>query len=460
MPAWFCKLWGKKVKLETETHTAYSGQIAAVTPGGLAEELGLQAGDELLSINGHPLCDVIDVQFYAAEEYLELLLRRAGALTLYEVERDYDQPLGLEFAHPTFDVDVRRCNNLCEFCFVLQMPPHLRRTLYVKDDDYRYSFLQGQYVTLTNLSPQDWARIEAQHLSPLYVSVHATDPALRRKLLGNPEAPDVMAQLRHLGRCGIQVHTQIVVTPGLNDGPQLDCSITDLATLWPAVRSISVVPVGITRYHKYGHRPHTHAEARTVLEQVSAHQKAFLARCGVRLVYLTDEWYLMLGAPVPPLDAYDGLALQENGVGMVRAFMEEWQVASGEWRSAPFRQSVFSPVDQVTLVTGTLFAPTLAKVAHEFAGLTGVKANVVAVVNRALGETITVAGLLMGRDVINQLQEHRLGELVILPRVMFDHPLGIALDDLSPDQIAQALDRPVALADGMHDVWNTITTTM
>jgi putative radical SAM enzyme (TIGR03279 family) len=433
------------------TKSICAGRIATVTPGGLAEELGLRAGDELLSINGHPLRDVIDVQFYGAEEYLELLVRRDGELTLYEAERDYDQSLGLEFAHPTFDVDVCRCNNLCEFCFVLQMPPHLRRTLYVKDDDYRYSFLQGQYVTLTNLSAQDWARIEAQHLSPLYVSVHATDPALRRKLLRNPEAPDVMAQLRRLSRCGVQVHTQIVVTPGLNDGPQLERSITDLATLWPAVCSVSVVPVGITRYHKYGHRPNTRAEARAVLEQISAHQKAFLARLGARLVYLTDEWYLMLEAPVPPLDAYDGLALQENGVGMVRAFMEEWQEVNildlGSWMLEK----------EVTLVTGTLFAPTLAKVAREFAGLVGVNASVVAVVNRALGETITVAGLLMGRDVINQLREHALGDLVILPRVMFDHPQGIALDDVSPDQIAQALSRPVALADGMNDVWNTIT---
>jgi putative radical SAM enzyme (TIGR03279 family) len=177
----------------------------------------------------------------------------------YAAERDYDQPLGIEFTHPTFDLEIRRCNNLCAFCFVLQTGPGLRRTLYIKDDDYRYSFLQGHYVTLTNLAQEDWARIVEQRLSPLYVSVHATELELRRKVLRNPTAPDVMAQLRWLGERGIETHAQIVVTPGLNDGSHIDRSIADLATLWPAVRSVSVVPVGITKHHKYGHRPNNPA---------------------------------------------------------------------------------------------------------------------------------------------------------------------------------------------------------
>ena len=184
-----------------------AGRIAAVEPEGLAAELDLRPGDELLAVNGHPLRDVIDVHFYGAEDELELLVRRDDELYLCEVERDYAQPLGLTFTHPTFDVDIRRCDNRCAFCFVLQMAPGMRRTLYTKDDDYRYSFLQGNYVTLTNLSEEDWARIAEQGLSPLYVSVHATDPALRRELLGNPEAPDVMAQLRRLAGHGIEVHT-------------------------------------------------------------------------------------------------------------------------------------------------------------------------------------------------------------------------------------------------------------
>jgi putative radical SAM enzyme (TIGR03279 family) len=436
-----------------QNESTYAGLISAVDPGGLAAELGLRPGDELLAINDHNLRDVIDVQFYAAEEYLELLVRRDGELITYEAERDYDQTLGIEFEHPTFDIDIRRCNNLCAFCFVLQTAPRMRRTLYIKDDDYRYSFLQGHYVTLTNLADEDWARIEEQHLSPLYVSVHATELELRRKVLRNPNAPDVLAQMRWLGERGIELHTQIVVTPELNDGPHLDRSIADLTTLWPAVRSVSVVPVGITQHHKYGHRPNTHAEARKVFEQVSAWQARLLIDLGTRFAYLTDEWYLVLGEPIPPADAYDGLALHENGLGMVREFLDAWQVTSDKLANVKCQ-----PTDiKITLVTGTLFAPTLEKVAAEFSALTGIGLEVVPVVNQRLGETITVSGLLMGKDVLDQLQGRKLGDVVVLPSIMFDHPDGIALDDVGPDQIAQTLGRPVALASNMEDVWEAVS---
>ncbi len=433
----------------SDTKFKNAGLIEAVSPGSLAADLGLRPGDELLSLNGHALRDVIDVQFYAAEERLALLVRRDGELARYETERAYGQPLGIHFAHPTFDIDIRRCNNLCEFCFVLQTAPRMRRTLYIKDDDYRYSFLQGHFVTLTNLSDEDWARIEEQHLSPLYISVHATDLELRREVLRNPSAPDVMAQLRWLGERGIELHTQIVVTPGLNDGPHLDRSIADLADVWPAVRSISVVPVGITRHHKYGHRPNTLDECRTVLSQVAAWQNKFLAQWGVRFAYLTDEWYLVLDEPIPAFDEYDGLALQENGLGMVRGFLDEWGELKEELR--PIRET-----QKLTLVTGTLFGPTLAKVASEFAELTGVDLEVVPVTNQRLGETITVAGLLMGQDIINQLRDRALGDLVVLPRITFDHPDGIALDDLAPEQISQALGRPIILAESMDELWEAL----
>lgn len=433
----------------SQSESVYGGLITAVSPHGLAAELGLQPGDELLAINEQPLRDVIDVQFCSAEEDLEFLVRRDGRLMRYEAERDYDQPLGIEFAHPTFDIDIRRCNNLCAFCFVLQTGPGLRRTLYIKDDDYRYSFLQGHYVTLTNLAEEDWARIVEQRLSPLYVSVHATELELRRKVLRNPTAPDVMAQLRWLGERGIEAHTQIVVTPGLNDGPHLDRSIADLATLWPAVRSVSVVPVGITKHHKYGQRPNNPSEARAVLNQVTAWQSRLAQQLGVRFAYLTDEWYLVLEEPIPAAEEYDGLALHENGLGMVRGFLDEWQSLKG----------ILAPLGtrhKLTLVTGTLFAPALKRVADEFALLTDIELDIVAVVNRRLGETITVAGLLMGQDIINQLQDHPLGDLLVLPRITFDHPAGIALDDVRPDQIAVALSRPVVLGDGMPDVWEAL----
>lgn len=441
--------------------TAFSGgQISGIEPGSVAEAIGLQPGDELLAINELPVEDVIDVQFYSAEEHLTLTVRRDGALHQFSAERAYNQPLGLTFTHPTFDTDIRRCNNLCEFCFVLQMAPKFRRTLYIKDDDYRYSFLFGHYVTLTNLSEHDWWRIETMGLSPLYVSVHVTDWERRRQYLRNPEAPDILAQLAWLAERGIEVHTQIVVTPGVNDGRILDQSIADLTAFYPTVQSISIVPVGLTKQHKYGLRPHTPAEARAVLAQMEAYQAHFLQEFGTRFVYPTDEWYLVAGQPIPPLAAYDGQELQENGLGMVRHFLDEWEDVKGEirdWRLEISDQSPISNLQSLTLVTGTLFGPVLQETAVQFAQLTDAVVTVEPVVNQKLGETITVAGLLMGSDVLTHLQTVGFGDLIVLPRVMFDHPDRIALDNISPQDIANQLKRPVALADTMGDVWDALT---
>jgi putative radical SAM enzyme (TIGR03279 family) len=424
------------------------GQIKAVQAGSAAHRLGVRAGDELLALNGHICEDVIDVQFYGAEAWLVLNLRRDGQEITLSGEREYDQALGLEFTHPTFDIDIRRCNNLCEFCFVLQMAPRMRRTLYIKDDDYRYSFLFGHFVTLTNLSDHDWERIKEQRLSPLYVSVHATEIEKRRECLRNPKAPDIMAQLRELVDLNFTIHTQLVITPGMNDGEHLERSIRDLATLWPTVRSISVVPVGLTSHHKYGHRSMTADEASAVLHTCERWQAQFREQFGVGFVYPTDEWYLVADRPLPTVKSYDGLTLHENGLGMVRSFLDEW-------RSVKRKEikSLRPLVKRITMVTATLFAPVLEKAAAELNAATEVQATVQAITNTKLGAGITVAGLLMGDDVIAQLQQSdNLGDLVILPRIMFDHPDGISLDDRSPRFIADALKRPIALADQMGDV--------
>jgi len=406
------------------------GLIVRVSSGSLAERLGLQPGDELLAIDDHLLRDVIDVRFYSAKERLTLRVCRRGKEMALGVERRYDEPLGLEFARPTFDTAIRRCNNRCDFCFVEQMPAGLRRSLYVKDDDYRHSFLFGNYVTLTNMTEADWERIGEQRLSPLYVSVHATDLAARRRLLHNPTAPDVMAQLRRLAEAGIEAHTQIVLVPGLNDGEQLERSIGHLAELYPAVRSVSVVPVGLTRFHRGGCRLYTPEEVRTVVEQVVAWQAKLRARLGVNFAYLSDEWYLRLGNKVPPAEAYDGLELGENGVGLVRRFLD--RTASGRRRMA-----------NGTLVTGTLFAPVLRQVT---AGLADIE--VVPVVNRFFGETVTVAGLLTAQDVVQQVQTRGL-DTVVLPASMFGGPDGRSLDGVRPEEIAEALGRPVVVKDDL-----------
>jgi len=405
-----------------------------VQPDSLAARVGLRPGDELLAINGHSLRDVIDVQFYGAEEQLTLLARRGAEKLTLQAYRRYGEPLGLEFTSPTFDISVRLCNNRCSFCFVSQMPPGLRDSLYVKDDDYRHSFLFGNYITLTNLTEEDWARIEEQHLSPLYISVHATEPDLRRRLLRNPGAPDIMAQLRLLEDIGIEVHTQLVLLPGLNDGPHLDRSISDLGSLYPAVRSISIVPVGLTKYHRGGFRPYTSAEMRRVWEQVTFWQQRLRQRLGVSFAYLADEWYLRLGENVPHQAAYDGLDLRENGVGLTRTLLDDWSQTSKALAALGASQ---------TWVTGTLAAPLLERLARRFARHTGVAVKVVPVPNHFFGPTVSVAGLLTGQDVITRLREDSSQGIVVLPAVMFRGPEGRSLDEMRPEEIARALERPV-----------------
>ncbi|HIE39119.1 MAG TPA: DUF512 domain-containing protein [Anaerolineae bacterium] len=404
------------------------GVIAAVAEGSIAEREGVRPGDQMVSINGHVLRDVIDYRFYGAEEELEIVVERDGQRMVFQVERGYDEDLGIEFAAPTFD-GIRRCNSHCAFCFIAGMPKGMRPSLYVKDDDYRYSFLFGNFITLTNLTEADWQRLAEQRLSPLYVSVHATDPDLRRRIFGNQNAPDVMAQLARLAGMGIEVHTQIVVVPELNDGPHLDRSIGDLTDLYPGVRSVSIVPVGLTKYHRGGCRVHTLREARAVFEQVTGWQQRLLPRLGVRFAYLSDEWYLRLGEEVPPTEAYDGLDLTENGVGMVRRFL------GSEFQVSGFRAGrVNLKPETVTLVTGTLFAPVLRRMTEGMAGV-----EVMEVANRFFGETVTVAGLLTGRDVIDQLRERELGEVLMFPPAMFGGPEGETLDGMGIEGVERAL---------------------
>jgi putative radical SAM enzyme (TIGR03279 family) len=417
------------------------GIVVAVREGSIAEELGLQLGDVLISINGHVLRDVIDYRFYGAEEELELIVERDGERIAYQVERGYDQELGIEFAEPTFD-GLRLCNNRCEFCFFQGLPPGMRRSLYIKDDDYRYSFLFGNFITLTNLAEDDWARLAEQRLSPLYVSVHATDLALRRRILGNPAAPDITDQLKRLGSLGIQVHAQIVLIPGLNDGQHLARTVADLAALYPTVQSIAIVPLGLTKYHRCSFRLYRPEEAGPILAQIAAWQREYRRQHGLNLVYASDEWYLLAGLEVPPAEEYDGFPQLENGVGLTRMLLDEELRVSGLefW------------VRKVTLVCGTLIAPLLKNMAAELAGRTGLEIKVVPVVNDFFGPTVTVSGLLTGRDVIEALRGRHLGDLVFLPRAMFDASGKRTLDDMSPAAIEERLGVRVEVAGTMGEV--------
>ena len=417
------------------------GVIAEVRLGSISAELGLQPGDVLLSINGHVLRDVIDCRFYGAEEELELVVGRGGERIVYQVERGYDQELGIEFAEPTFD-GLRLCNNRCEFCFFKGMPRGMRRSLYVKDDDYRYSFLFGNYITLTNLTEDDWDRLAEQRLSPLYVSVHATDLALRRSILGNPAAPDVVEQLKRLGWLGIQVHAQVVLIPGLNDDQHLARTVADLAALYPTVQSVAVVPLGLTKYHRCPFRLYEPEEAGPILAQISAWQPEYRRQHGPNLVYASDEWYLLAGLEVPPSEEYDGFPQLENGVGLTRVFLDEILDI----------RDCRSWVGRVTLVSGTLSAPLLKDVAAKVAGRMGWEIEVVPVVNDFFGPTVTVSGLLTGRDVIEALWGRDLGDVVFLPRAMFDASGELTLDDMTPAAIGERLGVRVEVAGTIGEV--------
>ena len=434
------------------------GQVAAVRPGSPAARAGLRRGDVVVSINGQRLRDVIDYRFYGAEEELELVVRRGDEEVAVHIRRDYEQDLGLEFTAPTFD-GIRRCRNHCDFCFVHQMPPGLRPTLYIKDDDYRYSFLFGNYITLTNLEASDWERLAEQRLSPLYVSVHASDRALRARMLGVPQVPDVVAQLQRLGEMGIETHTQIVVTPGLNDGAALEETIAALAALHPAVASIALVPVGITRYHRCGLSPLDASQAEGILERVAPLQRGYRRELGIGLVYCSDEFYLLAGRGVPGARHYDGFPQLANGVGSTRLLLDDWRKARKRYtallskgRAGHFAEGARAAERRLTLACGELIAPLLRRLAAELGEVTGMDVQVVAVGNRFFGSTVTVSGLLTGADVIEALRGRELGERLWLPRTMFDDAGEVTLDDLRLADVGEALGVDVGLAERLSKV--------
>ena len=426
--------------------------VVAVESGSIGEELGFEPGDQLLSINGIRPRDLIDYRYLCVDEELRLEVRdAAGDLHQVDLEKDADDGLGLEFSEALFD-GLRQCNNACPFCFIDQQPPGRRSSLYLKDDDYRLSFLYGSYLTLTNLTDADWQRIEQQRLSPLFVSVHATEPELRARLLKNPRAGLLLDQVRWFAERDLQIHAQVVVCPGINDGDSLERTLQDLGEYaggdWPAVLSAAVVPVGLTRFRpeQDGLMPVSPEDARAVIARVEPLQLEFQERLGSRFAWLSDEWYLMAGLPLPPRESYEDLPQQENGVGSIRAFLESLDAASADLPSC-LDQPLHS-----SWVVGRLVDQALAPVTARLNGVDGVTLSLYGLPSPYWGQDQVVTGLLTGQDLIQGLEGCNLGDQLLLPSVMLRQGEPVFLDDMTLAELEQRLSVPIRIVHGAADI--------
>jgi putative radical SAM enzyme (TIGR03279 family) len=415
-------------------------RITDVEPGSLADELGWQPGDQILAVNGESVQDELDLRFKAAEERFAVKVRMGGSLREQSVSRDLDEPLGAAFE----EFRIKTCGDDCVFCFVDQNPVGLRDTLYFRDGDFRMSFLYGNYITMTNLRDRDMRRIVEQRLSPLYISVHCTTDEIRRRMMGHRTQQDrLMEKLEFLREHGIDMHAQVVLVPGFNDGDALAKTVDDLYAMSDRMLSLSIVPVGLTRHRREltDLRPLRRDEARALAAQVEAWQDRFRDEIGRGFVYLSDEMYLLAGLDFPEEDDYDGYPLMENGVGMSRDFLAEL-----EYQRAYLPDALPAP-RKLTLVSGTLTAPLLKeRVAPVLRGVGNLEVEVVAAENLLFGDVVTVSGLLNFKSFYGALrplaEEGRLGDLVLLPPdcVNFE---GLFLDNRegqnTPDDLARAL---------------------
>lgn len=424
--------------------------ITQVIKGSLAEAIGLCEGDRIISVNGKKVRDLIEFQFEWAGDEVALELKKAdGEIVAFDIEKEYDEPLGVVFNSAVFD-KVKICANKCLFCFVDQMPVRMRESLYVKDDDYRLSFLQGSFITLTNLRESDIERIIKDRLSPLYVSVHTTDPELRQQLLKNKRAGDIIPILKKLSAEGIEVHTQVVLCPGVNDGVYLEQTYSDLAGI-EGVISLALVPVGLTKYRSGlpELRIFTSGEAESILSWLAVKQEECREKRGTSFIWASDEFYLQAGMPLPECGFYEGFPQLENGVGLVRLFWEEFI-------HCPLPRKVDAgPI--LTVVTGVSGEYALAPIMERLHKINGFKADLKVIKNDFFGSSVTVTGLLTGTCLIQGLKGIEKGSKVIIPEIMLKKNEKRFLDDLLIEDVERELEinlYPVPL-DGKR-LWKNI----
>lgn len=415
--------------------------ISRIYPGSIAEELEIEVGDLLISVNGEKVKDIIQYRFLTDDEYIELEIQtKSGERVVYEIEKDYDEELGLEFTNPIID-KAKSCRNKCMFCFIDQLPKGMRETLYFKDDDSRLSFLQGNFVTLTNMSEQDIEDIIRYRISPINISVHTTNPELRQRMITNRFAGKLYSIVERLAEAGITMNCQIVLCPGVNDGKELERTITDLSNLYPNVNSVAIVPVGVTRYRD--HLPHleifNEKTANEALDLVEGLQEKCLEKFGSRFAFMSDEFYIIANREIPDYDSYEGFLQFEDGVGMIRKLGTEIENYLDE---LPDDYDVREKT--VSIATG--------KSAYEFINSMAelimkkfpqVKINVYRIVNEFWGETITVSGLITAQDIIKQTEGKERGETLYITRSMLKADELIFLDDVTLEQLEEILGNEV-----------------
>lgn len=417
--------------------------IIKVLEGSIAEELELEPGDELISVNGNSIQDYIDYKYQISDEEVVLEVKKAdGEVWELEIEKEYDEDLGIVFNNPLMD-NIKVCSNKCVFCFVDQMPKGMRKTLYLKDDDTRLSFLYGNYITLTNLSDDEINRIIRYRISPVKVSVHTTNTKLRNEMLGNPKSKDILECLKKLTDAGITVDCQIVLCPNINDKEHLDKTIDDLSNLYPQVRSVAVVPVGLTDYREklYKLDKFDEQSALDVINQVSKKQEILLKKINTRFVFIADEFFVLSKTEFPPYEYYEEFDQIENGIGLYRLLEKE---VIDNLKNVD-KKDISD--DEFAIVTGVAAYDLMVRISKYITDKLGVKLEVIKILNDHFGHNITVAGLLTGKDIINQLRGRNYKNIII-PKVMVEHENNIFLDDVTIDEVEKELNTNVIISDG------------
>lgn len=416
--------------------------IKKILPGSIAEEFELAPGDRLISINGHEIEDIFDYQFYAEDTYIEILIEKPdGEQWILEVDKEEDEDLGIEFDNGLMD-EYRSCHNKCIFCFIDQMPKGMRDTLYFKDDDSRLSFLQGNYVTLTNMSDHDLDRIIQYHLSPINISFQTMNPELRCKMLNNRFAGEALKKVDRLNEAGIEMNGQIVLCKGVNDGEELAFSIREMMRYIPNLQSVSVVPVGLSKYRDglFPLEPFTREDAREVLSTIHHYQNESYQKYGNHFIHASDEWYILAGEELPQEENYDGYLQLENGVGMMRLLLNEFEEAVKEMQEKISADDLDFVPREISMATARLAYPFIRDMAARMMEMVpGLMIHVYEIRNDFFGEMITVSGLLTGQDLIAQLTGKELGEALYLPQNVLRSGEEVFLDDVTVTEMEKAL---------------------